>query len=118
MYKPVIEMVSQTVMEQTEDAIIKAVISQDIRVDKEELIRALRYDRGQYEQGFRDGVASVNEWKPVSDPPKETGSTLICTATGAVCTAKYYAGSGTWNGYAGKNAAYWMPLPQPPKGVE
>lgn len=55
-------------------------------------------------------------WISVKDfLPEKTGSTLICTKNGAVCTAKYYKGQQEWNGYAGGNAAYWMPLPEPPK---
>lgn len=36
-------------------------------IDKEELIRALRYDRDQYEKGYADGKKSVNHgrWKTI-----------------------------------------------------
>ena len=47
--------------------------------------------------------------------PEAEGSTLICTEKGAVCTAKFYPKTGKWNGWAGKNARYWMPLPEGPK---
>ena len=61
-------------------------------------------------------LEKTNGWISVKDfLPEKTGSTLICTKNGAVCTAKYYKGQQKWNGYAGKNAAYWMPLPEPPK---
>ena len=57
----------------------------------------------------------VPAWISVDERLPETeGSTLICTKGGAVCTARFYPGRG-WNGYAGKNAAYWMPLPEPPE---
>ena len=35
-------------------------------VDKEELIKALRYDREQYQKGYEDGRKD-NEWIPVSE---------------------------------------------------
>lgn len=38
-----------------EDGIYKAILAYDIQVNKDELIRALRYDRGQYQKGFVDG---------------------------------------------------------------
>lgn len=34
---------------------IMATIRQYVEVDKDELIRALNYDRNQYEKGFEDG---------------------------------------------------------------
>lgn len=38
-----------------ENMICSAVLKVGITVDKEELIKALRYDRGQYEKGYADG---------------------------------------------------------------
>ena len=47
----------QTIMEQRENAIFAKVQDAfDVQVDKNELIRALRYDRGQYDKGYRDGL--------------------------------------------------------------
>ena len=54
------ETAMQTIMEQRENAIVAKV--QDafgVHVDKAELIRALKYDRGQYEAGYRDGKADA-----------------------------------------------------------
>ena len=42
-----------------EDNILKAVIEYDIKVDKGELIRALQYDRGQYQKGYDDAMRSI-----------------------------------------------------------
>lgn len=38
-----------------ENGIYKAVQKTDIEVDKDELIKALRYDRAQYDKGYKDG---------------------------------------------------------------
>lgn len=46
--------------QQGED-IYKAVVSYGINVDKEELIRALKYDRDQYNKGYMDGVADARK---------------------------------------------------------
>lgn len=47
----------QTIMEERENAIFAKVQSTlGVDVDKQELIRALQYDRGQYDKGYRDGL--------------------------------------------------------------
>lgn len=38
-----------------ENETIKAILACDIKVDKDELLRALSYDRDQYEKGHADG---------------------------------------------------------------
>lgn len=59
MYKSPIEMILGELRLQQEGEIFRAVQDYNISVDKEELLKALQYDRGQYEKGFRDGVRSV-----------------------------------------------------------
>ena len=59
---------------------------------------------------------TVQEWKPISEPPKEKGTYLVCTDNGGVLFGHWY---GTvWNAGCGanKHLAYWMEMPQPPKG--
>ena len=46
---------AQRVVNRMEDGIYEAVVSYDIQVDKGELLRALQYDRAQYETGYSDG---------------------------------------------------------------
>ena len=41
--------------------IIEACMKMGINIDKEELLRALQYDRGQYEKGFVDGIKARDE---------------------------------------------------------
>lgn len=45
-----------------EDNVYKAVINCGIQVDKEELIKALKYDREQYDKGRRSGVREFVEY--------------------------------------------------------
>lgn len=40
-----------------DDEVMKIVASYDIDVNKEELLKALQYDRNQYEKGYADGYA-------------------------------------------------------------
>ena len=44
-----------------DSTVTKAIQTVGINVDKEELIKALQYDRGQYEKGYKDGVASLRQ---------------------------------------------------------
>lgn len=48
--------ITQQINESIDNYIYKAVLKTGIEVDKEELIKALQYDRGQYDKGFDDGV--------------------------------------------------------------
>ena len=41
--------------------ILKAVQGVGVNVDKEELLKALKYDRQQYQKGYADGIEEVNE---------------------------------------------------------
>ena len=43
-----------------ENGIMTAVREIGIVVNKEELLKALQYDRGQYEKGYQDGVTDTN----------------------------------------------------------
>lgn len=56
-----------------EEQVLRAVQSIGVDVDKEELIRALNYDRDQYEKGYRDAMAELvrckdcKHWYPDAD---------------------------------------------------
>ena len=55
---------------------IQKIISVD--VDKEELIKALKYDREQYEKGYKDGVeATQSRWIPCSERLPEIGENVL-----------------------------------------
>lgn len=55
MYESMIKAIQQQARVHMEDEVMSAVQRVGISVDKEELIRALKYDRGQYEKGYADG---------------------------------------------------------------
>lgn len=48
---PIIEKIKT----ETEDYIFKGIVKCGLSIDKEELIKALQYDRDQYEKGYADG---------------------------------------------------------------
>lgn len=77
MYKNPIEVIYSQVrtqlVEEEERQILKAVHDVGVEVDRDELIKALEYDRDQYEKGFEDGKNSV--WVDVKERlPKKNGS--------------------------------------------
>ena len=43
------------IRESVDGAIYEAVLKADVHVERDELLRALRYDRDQYEKGYADG---------------------------------------------------------------
>lgn len=80
MYKSPIEVIvgqiQTQIAEDLDNHIFKAVREVGINVDKEELLKALRYDRDQYEKGFEDGKKSV--WVDVKERlPEKNGSYLL-----------------------------------------
>lgn len=69
MYKSPIEIVMEEVFqkmdEDFENAVFKAVRKVGINVDKEELLKALIYDRGQYDKGYEDAMNEVKHPQPL-----------------------------------------------------
>lgn len=54
MYKSPIEIIYSSIEAQMENEIYKEVLKYGINVDKDELIKALKYDRNQYQKGYQD----------------------------------------------------------------
>ena len=62
MYEPPIK-INRNVDTMLEDAVCEAILRVGIDVDKEELIKALKYDRQQYDKGYADGyVEAISEF--------------------------------------------------------
>ena len=63
MYKSPIELliteVTNQIVTEQDEAIFKSVLNYVPNVDRTELIRALQYDRNQYEKGYADGKADA-----------------------------------------------------------
>lgn len=60
MYESPIEMISRQVRTQQEENVYKAVLEVGVNVDKDELIKALKYDRDQYNRGYHDGLVHAS----------------------------------------------------------
>ena len=59
---------------------------------------------------------TVQEWKPISEPPKEKGTYIVCTDKGGILLGHWYGKEWNVGGGAKKHLAYWMKKPEPPKG--
>lgn len=55
MYKSPIEIITGNIQTQIDDEIYRAVQNVGINVDRAELLKALEYDRGQFEEGWKEG---------------------------------------------------------------
>jgi hypothetical protein len=54
-YKPPVQIIQEQMLSQLDRDVMHAIQRYQIFVDKDELIKALNYDRDQYEKGFADG---------------------------------------------------------------
>lgn len=58
MYQSPIELICKDIQQEIDDYTFKSIGEVGVKVNKDELIRALKYDRGQYDKGHADG-----EWE-------------------------------------------------------
>ncbi len=120
---------------------LKAVQQCGFVVDKEELAKALMYDRQQYEKGYADGC-EANKWIPCEVRlPEEDGKRYLVQQTNGIITDLRFAKDAykvdkyDFAEYKGKKKALfydydseygfveieceaWMPLPTPYKKGE
>lgn len=61
MYESPIDFIYDEIQTQLEQEVLKAIQKVGIIVDKEELIKALAYDRGSYENGYLSGLRVADE---------------------------------------------------------
>ena len=124
---PIKQIVSEMNMEY-ENGVLKAVQQYGFHVNKEELTKALLYDRGQYEKGYADGL-NADKWIPCSERlPKDGENVLIwfeyfrygnynrLFQTHGISYAWHGEWSGIVNGTSGwqqLRVIAWQPLPAP-----
>lgn len=124
MYESPIEVIIEKMQTKFENGVFEAVQKQGIFVDKEELVKALQYDREQYDKGYADGLRERNEWISVEERlPEADTNVLVITANASFKVARcniYHNGTlvlwMTNDGLGERAITHWMPLPEPPKG--
>ena len=125
MYQSPIEIftriVAQKINENVDGMILNAVIDAGIHVDRDELIKALAYDRNQYEKGYADGKAEAAEWISVEERLPEDGENVLAIDSEGKTEVCFYETEhkGVFQMCGGLckifNITHWMPLPEPPK---
>lgn len=114
-YESPIKIITDNWNMQMEGEIYRAVRRIGVNVDKEELMKALQYDRDQYRKGYHDGL-SVNKWIPCDVRlPEEDGYYLVTMKlwVGSYVTVHSFHG-GEWH-LAPDDCPVlaWQPLPAP-----
>ena len=126
-----IDSFTQAIVKQKDDAIFAEIQhSFGVDLDKDELIRALQYDRGQYEKGYADGKAdAVQRWVPVSEMMPTPYVDVLTLRQNVLTEKSHYVGIEYITLYGDEHiptwskdylswktrVTHWMPLPEPPK---
>lgn len=76
MYNSPIELFQEDMNVELEGTILKAVANVGVNVNKEELLKALNYDRKQYEKGYKDAMHEVKHPRPIRYEQMEKGMYL------------------------------------------
>lgn len=116
MYKSPIDIIYGQMETQLEGTIMRAVQNVHVNVDKGELLKALQYDRGQYEKGYADGKS---KWIPVTERlPEPYTNVLSYAGYGTLYEVDGVDEKGNWvSSYISEYpVTHWMPLPEAPKG--
>ena len=127
-YEPPIEIVLGQMRLEQENGIYKAIQEQGIYVDKGELIKALQYDREQYDKGYEDGY-NADKWINCHDRLPEDGESVLVwfehfrygnphCPVDSVGIGFYVTTSSRWyvnnTVYKGLQVFAWQPLPTRP----
>lgn len=126
--------ISHKVVEGFDEYTVKSIIECGIRINRDELTRALFYDREQYQKGYADAKAE-ERWIPLKDGYPEDGTyclvTIECSYGKSVIMAGFSENFRKWDfsGEVERKAFYrsdpvwgcievggvvaWKPLPKP-----
>lgn len=103
-YKSPVETIRQQVQAKFEGDVMELIYSYGINVDKDELVKALKYDRDQYRKGFEDGCkgtidkikaevareifAEIEKYSEVSHWNGLLGNPVLCIGVGTLAELK------------------------------
>lgn len=121
-YESPINIISSALRIEIENETLKAIKDVGIDVDKDELIKALKYDRGQFEKGYWRGLEvgkSVSEWVPCDEELPEEDQRVLCSFENGNIDVWTYRVSilwespeGVWCNQHDVGLIAWMPLPK------
>ena len=103
---------------ETDKLVLESCVKVACDVDEEELLKALQYDRGQYEKGYADGKRdAAPRWvRCEEDKPKERDYYFAFTADAEAFVGEYIPSVDQW--WNGDDliltVTHWMPI-EPPK---
>lgn len=89
MYESPIEMIVKDIQLKQEEGIFKAIQECKVSVDREELLKALQYDREQYKKGYADRDAEIIRCKDCKWRDEST-----CLIHGAIWKDKDFCSHG------------------------
>ena len=134
MYESPVNIITKDIQSKFENGVMTYMQDIGIYVDKGELVKALAYDRDQYEKGYREGrfaAESKTEWISVEDSLPRNGQYCFVAYVyndnpehRGYGTERYYIDEG--NGYVsgphfgnegvyGMRVTHWMPIPEIPR---
>lgn len=122
-YESAIKVMQSQMQIMIEDKILKAVQDAGVVVDKERLLKALKYESEQYEKGYQDGL-NADKWIPVKDRlPESEGHYLTCDKKGNIHVFYHHNSMMYPFGICENHSQYyppvaWMQLPEPYKEGE
>ena len=123
MYESPIEVLyGQMQTEIENDLLVKCSQSVGYNIDKDELIKALKYEREQYKNGYSEGL-NADKWISVKERlPEENQKCLVYRDINADLKITTGIWHSDWKEFYGlrhgtrlEDTIAWMPLPEPPK---
>ena len=99
--------------EQTEQWVMESIRKLGIDITKEELIKALQYDREQYEKGYQDGL-NADKWHPMTEEPKEINERYLTYHEDNTMNTGTWTNCGWFFGCYTKDVIAWQELPKKP----
>ena len=74
---PIMVFSREKLREMQDDAVFTAILEIGVKVDKDELIKAIEYDRDQYDKGYQDGY-NADKWISITNAYPDGKGKFLC----------------------------------------